>query len=133
MIEGLNVEIIGEKELQKALDRGVKQAVRTFLRARLKEPVQNILIPAMEEKAPKDKGNLATHINLSVKFKDGDTHVEIEVGPEDVAFYGGLQETGTRFEKPQPWMRPALEETQEELVAGIEEALDLSFIEEFGE
>lgn len=124
MIEGVGVQIIGMEELQEALDKGIKQATRAALRRAAKEAVEPWL-KLIEERAPKNTGFLMEHIVVVTKFKDGGAKLEMEIGPVKKAFYAMFAEFGTHFQEAQPFMRPAFEEGQQDVLDGFAEAFGI--------
>jgi HK97 gp10 family phage protein len=124
VIEGLNCQIIGMEELQDALDKGIKQATRAALRRAAKEAVQPWL-DLIVEKAPRNTGFLAEHIAVVTRFKDRGARLEMEIGPVKEAFYALFAEFGTHFQEAHPFLRPAFEEGQQDVLEGFAEAFEI--------
>lgn len=68
-------------------------------------------------------GFLAEHIEAEVKFTRTQDKAEVHVGMHLDAWYGRLQETGTQFQPAQPFLRPALDATKDDVVDAIRESL----------
>jgi HK97 gp10 family phage protein len=68
-------------------------------------------------------GFLAAHIEAEVKFTRTQDKAEVHVGMHKDAWYGRLQETGTQFQPAQPFLRPALDATKDDVVAEIRDQL----------
>jgi HK97 gp10 family phage protein len=146
MIQAVNCQISGMEELQAALDKGIKQATRAALRRAAKDAVQP-WVKLIEDLAPRsDRAFLAEHIAVSAKFKDGGARLEMEIGPVIDAFYGLFLEFGTQeldgtgkdgkhfhhaATEARPFMRPAYEEGQEDVLAGFAEAFGIE-LEQLG-
>ncbi len=68
-----------------------------------------------EELAPRDTGQLAESELVRVIGADSSAaEVVAKIGPSRASFYGMFQEFGTAFMVAQPFLQPALEQTQEE-------------------
>jgi HK97 gp10 family phage protein len=124
----ITAKVSGVEELQVALDKKAKQAVRTYIRRAAKDAA-DIWVKAIEENAPRDTGFLAEHIAVITRFRDSNTRLEMQVGPVKEAFYALFQEFGTKFQEAQPFMRPAYEEHKEEVLAAFAEAMKVSLEE----
>lgn len=48
-----------------------------------------------------------------------DTVYTVRIGPDKTTFWGLYSEKGTEFEQAKPWLRPALDETQDEALSAI--------------
>jgi HK97 gp10 family phage protein len=68
-------------------------------------------------------GFLASHIEAEVKFTRTQDKAEVHVGMHKDAWYGRLQETGTQFASAQPFLRPALDATKDDVVDEIRDQL----------
>lgn len=68
-------------------------------------------------------GFLADHIEAEVRFTRTQDKAEVDVGFHKDAWYGRLQETGTAFHPAQPFLRPALDNTKDDVVDEIREQL----------
>jgi HK97 gp10 family phage protein len=110
------VTIEGGAELeQKLRDETKKLAVRVLRRAG--REAGDVWIKAIEARAPELTGFLKTHIEMGTKAKGGDEgSLTVMVGPDKKAYYGSFDEFGTRFQPAKPFMRPAFEETKQEVL-----------------
>jgi HK97 gp10 family phage protein len=102
-----------EELLQIVYPAQAKTAVRTAGRKAGK-----IWQEAVEEKAPRDTGFLADHINVSTQAGEGDDNstgsIAVVVAPARQAFYAMFQEFGTKNQPAKPFVQPAYEEHKEE-------------------
>lgn len=87
-------DVLEEKELLDALEEAA-------------EPMAE----AMSDKAPTGETR-KLESNIIIVREDG----TIKIGPSKEAFYGGLQETGTKKHGAQPFMRPAFDETEDKVI-----------------
>ena len=75
----------------------------------------DVLLAGMDQRVPKDTGNLESHLERSEPERDGNFH-SVTVGlsadtDTDTARYGGAQEFGWGPDHPaQPYIRPAIDE-----------------------
>jgi HK97 gp10 family phage protein len=75
----------------------------------------DILLQGMDQRVPRDTGNLAAHLERSEPERDGNFHsVTIGLSKDTdaaTARYGGAQEFGWGPDHPaQPYIRPAIDE-----------------------
>jgi len=127
------VKVEGLREVEKALEGLPKATGKAVLRRVLKKRAQPIA-DAMEAKAPRDEGTLAASAGVSTKltkrqkaqhrkmFRNDKAAVEMFAG------VGGLpqahaQEFGNVKHSPQPFARPAWDETQGQVLDGITQDL----------
>ena len=68
-------------------------------------------------------GFLAANIEAEVQFTRTQDKALVHVGMNKAAWYGQLQETGTQFAAAQPFMRPALDATKDDVVDEIRDHL----------
>jgi HK97 gp10 family phage protein len=86
----------------------------------------DILLQGMDQRVPRDTGNLAAHLERSEPERDGNFH-SVTVGlskdtDEATARYGGAQEFGWGPDHPaQPYIRPAIDEDMKTARAGMKE------------
>lgn len=108
-IEGLN-------ELEQRLrDESKKVATRTLRRAA--KDASDIWEKEISARAPALTGFLRSQITMSSKSKGGDEgYIQVMVGPSKKAYYGIFQEFGTRYQKANPFMRPAFEATKDQVL-----------------
>src|SRR5712691_11810040 len=110
------VTIQGGAELeQKLRDKTKKLATRVLRRAG--REAADVWIKAIEARAPELTGFLKTHIEMGTRANGGDDgKLTVFVGPDKRAYYGSFQEFGTRFQPAKPFMRPAFEQTKEQVL-----------------
>jgi|SRR5579863_1499575 len=115
-MSSFTVTIEGLDELeQKLRDETKKVAVATLRRA--SKDAASIWEVAIAARAPALTGFLRTQITMSSKAKGGDEgKITVMVGPSKKAYYGIFQEFGTRYMRAKPFMRPAFEETKDEVL-----------------
>ena len=74
----------------------------------------DVLLAGMEERVPRDTGNLAAHLERSDPEVDGNIHfltVGIREGTDaNTARYGNVQEYGSAHTPKHPYIRPAFDE-----------------------
>ncbi len=103
----------GLDELGKQLGENSVTAIKRVLR-RVEKEVGKIWIEAIAERAPVDTGRLEESITYQTQATL--TGMTLYVGPDREGWYGSMQEFGTRFQEPQPFVRPAFEATQDEVI-----------------
>ena len=77
----------------------------------------------MKDGTVRPPGHLAANILAEVKFTRTQDKAEIDIGMHKDAFYGWFVETGTQFQPAQPFLRPALEATKDDVVDEIRDRL----------
>ena len=122
------VKVEGLKELDAALGQFTPNKRRAIGRKALDNAGQ-ILAKAMREKAPRDEGDLAESIDVGGVLAPGPkaAHPKIAeqeryVGP-DSRPAAVQQEFGNENHPPQPFGRPAWDETQQEVLGRIGDEL----------
>lgn len=134
----MSIEFDGLNEVLEMLDKPVdpRRLERTLERACL------IVERAAKQKAPKDKGDLQRSITSKVVDGQGIVYTPLEYAPyveygtglfaeeggrTDVPWAYYDEEAGelirTSGQKPQPYMRPALDENREEILRVLREGL----------
>lgn len=73
-------------------------------------------------------GFLSENIVAEVKWTKSQDRAEVHVGMKKAAWYGTFQETGTQFQPAQPFLRPALDATKDDVVAEIRDQLATSVL-----
>ena len=68
-------------------------------------------------------GFLADHIETERQWTRRQDTAQTNVGPSKEAWYGSLQEVGTIHQPAQPFLRPALDETKNDVVEEIADQL----------
>jgi HK97 gp10 family phage protein len=90
------------------------------VRAGLKA-VGKYLAEGMATRAPRDMDvegvTLAEEIVFQAKVSNARDTAAVQIGPSKRAFYGGFQEFGTEKHKPQPFMRPTLDQDGQGAIA----------------
>jgi HK97 gp10 family phage protein len=110
------VTVTGLKELEQKLRDEPKNVAKKTLRRAAKDAA-DIWEAAISERAPAMTGFLRSQITMSSKATGGDEgSMQVMVGPSKKAYYGIFQEFGTRFMKAQPFMRPAFEQTKDQVL-----------------
>ena len=104
------VQIEGLADLSEVLTTLTAKAAKRYL-SRCAEPAANVVLDAMHETVPVDIGILEEEFGWQKHWtSDGDeTVMEIDIGPLKPAFWGSLQEFGTRYQQGQHWMGRAWE------------------------
>ena len=121
----VTASVSGMKELEQTLAVAAKREVKNAIRRMAKEAAE-IWIKAIRENAPRLSGFLAEHINIETHYRDGGARLEVYVGPDPAAFYALFQEFGTRFQEAHPFVRPAFDEHQDDVLQVFAETLKLS-------
>jgi HK97 gp10 family phage protein len=104
------IEIEGLAALSEMLTTLAPQAAKRYL-SRAAEPAAQVVLDAMAETVPVGIGILEEELGWQKKWSDNgdETTMEINIGPLRSAFWGSLQEFGTRFQQGQHWMGRAWE------------------------
>jgi HK97 gp10 family phage protein len=102
------IEIEGLAELSERLSTMPAKAAKRYL-ARCGDKAAEVVLAAMHETVPVGIGILEEELIYENTFEDvgQDTVLTVDIGPKRAAFWGSLQEFGTRFQKPQRWMSRA--------------------------
>lgn len=67
--------------------------------------------------APRDTGQLAESQLVRIDSSSSNAaEVVAKIGPDRASFYGLFQEFGTAFHTAQPFLQPALDQTQDEAI-----------------
>ena len=98
---------------QRLRDEPKKLALRVLRRAG--RDAAKVWQDAIEQLAPALTGFLKTHIDVASTTK-GDASLTVMVGPDKKAFYGMMQEFGTRYQRAKPFMRPAYENSKQQVL-----------------
>lgn len=120
MQDGVEVHIEGLSALEETLTTLTKKAAKKILRQAGRR-AGTIWKDAIEEQIQR-QGLMATdymvdHIQINTKSKSGnDGSITVSVGPAEDAFYGRFAEFGTKNEPAQPFMRPAFDETSQQVL-----------------
>ena len=123
----MTVKVEGLREVEKAFAEIGKAASKRVAQNALKQGGE-ILAKRMRQLAPRDEGNLIESIDVSTRLTRAQRQkhekrapVEMFVGPNNPAAVP--QEFGTFKEPPQPFARPAWDETQGEVLKRISDEL----------
>ena len=102
------IEIEGLAELSDRLATMPAKAAKRYL-ARCGDKAADVVLAAMHETVPVDIGMLEEEFTTKKVFSgdNGETVLEVNIGPKRSAFWGMFQEFGTRFQKGQHWMSRA--------------------------
>ncbi len=115
MIEtSFNIE--GVDELKRQLKRLDTKVRTSIVRSGLREGAK-VAKQAAEAKAPVDSGFLRDNIKIKTR-KRGDKITAI-VGFAEDAYYGRFIELGTKHMSAKPFLRPALDENQRQIVDAV--------------
>jgi HK97 gp10 family phage protein len=120
MQDGVTCEIVGLDKLEETLTTLTKKAAKKILRQAGRR-AGTIWKEAIEQHI-ESEGLLKTdymvdHIQINTKSKSGnDGSITVSVGPAEDAFYGRFAEFGTSKEPARPFMRPAFDETSDQVL-----------------
>lgn len=129
------VDLDGVEDLEQALKTLNNDVQGVYLReaakagAEITRSVASQLAPqSFEGKVLKDgthrpPGHLAANIDAEVKFTRTQDKAEVHVGMKKDAWYGRFVETGTQFAPAQPFLRPALDATKNDVIDEIRDQL----------
>ena len=110
------IVIDGLKELSDRLASMPAKAAKRYL-SKCAEPAAEVVIAAMHSTVPVGIGILEEELGWQKKWLDGDeTTMEIRIGPLKPAFWGSLQEFGTRFQAGQHWFSRAWEGSKDKVL-----------------
>ena len=116
-------EIKGLKELAKNSDKLKKSFAGTTLRTALRNAAQPVRRRA-RAKVAIDEGDLKKAIAINAKVdRAGEGFADVGFR-KDQAFYGGFVELGTSTQQAQPYLRPALDESESEITDAFIGALN---------
>jgi HK97 gp10 family phage protein len=112
------IVIEGLAELSTLLTELAPAAAKRYL-SRAAEPAAQVVIDAMEQTVPVGVGILEEELGWQKKWIDGgdETTLEINIGPLKPAFWGSLQEFGTRYQVGQHWLGRAWESSKDECLS----------------
>jgi len=75
-----------------------------------------------KDNVPVRTGTLRDSITIETVEKD-ENEVVVRIGPQKKAFYGLFLEYGTSKMAARPWLRPAVDEKQQEALEAVEKVL----------
>lgn len=130
MANGVTIRVEGLKDLDRALGELTKSAGKAVLRRVAKKALEPF-DKAWRQKAPKLSGDLAQSGGIGTKLtrrqaslnrkREGKASIEIFAGPNNPAAVP--QEFGTVDQRAQPFVRPAWEQTQDQVLTIVVEGL----------
>jgi hypothetical protein len=107
------IVIDGLAELSEKLATMPAKAAKRYL-SKCAEPAAQVVLSAMHETVPVGIGILEEDLGWQKKWSDGDeTTMEISIGPLKPAFWGSLQEFGTRYQVGIHWFGRAWSSCQD--------------------
>ena len=126
-VQGVALE--GGEELQESLAKLEEHVTGTFLLAAVRRGAE-IPRSVAEQLAPwsaagshgREAGFLADNVLMEDTVTEP-TYAEEAVGVHMNAFYGRFQELGTVYQSAQPFLRPAFDETKDDIVDQVGETL----------
>lgn len=126
----LKTRLDGTEDLEAAIKRMTEDTQGEALReatadgAEITRSVASQLAPRSADgshgRAP---GFLAENIEAEVQFTRTQDKAQVHIGFHKDAWYGRLQETGTVYAAAQPFMRPALDATKDDVVNEVRDRL----------
>ena len=120
MSDGFSIKIKGFEELEQKLKALEPKLSKKILRSALKQ-VGNDLLAEVIEKAPSKSGALIA--SLSSKVSIGKNKVAVKVGSDSGdfqgQFYAAFYELGTRHQPARPFLRPALQQNDANIIQDV--------------
>ena len=121
------VEVGGDIKGLKELAKNSEKLSKSFSRTTLRTALRNAARPVREKaraKVPRDSGDLRRSIAINAKVdRNGEGFADVGYR-RDQAFYGGFVELGTSQQQARPFLRPALEESEGDVVPAFIGALN---------
>lgn len=125
-----SVSLEGTEDLERAIKRLSEDVQGVHLRAAVEagaEVTRNVASQLAPRSTLGSRGHsagfLARNIRAERQFTRSQDTAVTDVGMTKEAWYGRFQETGTVYEPAQPFLRPALDETKNDVVDTIAEHL----------
>lgn len=125
----VGVSLLGGKALQEAL-HGMREDVQGTYLLHAVQRGGEITRNVAEQLAPRSEGgshgNAPGYLASKVVMVDTaaePTFAQVGVGVDRAAFYGWFQELGTVHQPAQPFLRPASDETEDDVVDQVAETL----------
>lgn len=112
----VSITVTGIEELKAAINALPQATGKAVIRRILKKHAQTIAARA-RQLVPVKSGRLAR--SLRVTIVPGETASEIAAFVGTRVFYGRFQEFGTQHQPPHAFLRPALDETKQQVLDGI--------------
>jgi HK97 gp10 family phage protein len=119
--KAVTLKIEGTKDLERKLRRLGRKAF-TELEDIVKD-ASEVLVQEMKNRAPVDTGAMRDGLHASKAFGKKGT-VAFDVGPDKDGFYAMYAEFGTRFLAKKPFMRPAADAKEVEIVNELARGLN---------
>jgi len=122
----IRVTIRGEAEMNRRIQQLTSKMGKAALVEAVLEGAEIIRIDA-SARAPEKTGFLKAHIDKRVsERKTG--RVTVDIGPTKKAWYGLFPELGTVHYPARPYLRPAIDENQDRIVAAVKSRLNRELI-----
>lgn len=125
----MKMHVEGLRELERNLKQLTKATAKNAMRKALREAAKPTL-EAAESMAPVDEGWTKGSLSISTKLNKEQTKLERREGKHEVNMYvgsdspiGHLVEYGTNDTSPSPFMRPAWDQTQDQVLENIQTEL----------
>ena len=120
MAGGIDIKVLGDKELTRKLKRLEIKAGRKVVRTAIRETMKEIVLPAAKAKVPVDKGLLRKGLKVkAAKAKRGSfgshvvtpTREKLNIDPSERGYYPAVLEYGAsgRQIPARPFLRPAMD------------------------
>lgn len=114
----VNVGIEGAEEIIKLL-KDMGQAAENVLE-KAAEAGGKVALSDAKRRCPIDTGNLKNSLHLD-NGKKSERRAEVKISQGKDEFYGTFVELGTKHQKAQPFMRPAIDENQSDIAKAVNE------------
>jgi len=127
----VTVKVEGLRELEQELERIAKRTTRKSVARRVLKKEAQPLADLMRQGAPRDDAHLVESIGVSTKLSSRQRGLHRKMGKSAVEMFVGagplpqshLQEFGTWFHPPQPWVRPAWDQDHRAMLDRISKSL----------
>lgn len=117
----MTIQLEGGKQLEKALKQLPGRIAKKVVRGATLAGA-GVVRKEAKRRVAFESGTLKKSISAR-KTDQTPTSVTYSVGPTTKGFYGQFLEIGTQHQQARPFLRPAFDEKQSEIVAKIEERL----------
>ena len=133
----IDISYLGDKKLQRKLNRMVIQAQRKIVRKAMREAMKPVVTVA-KGYAPIDTGRLKRSLKLRSKTRRGNTSIRIVTGtreqlgidPNAKGFYPAAIEYGSKNQAPRSYLRRAITERRNLVLDDMGQAINLGLIRE---
>jgi len=128
MSDRITIKLEGSDKLVRKLQKLESAFAGEVLERAVRYAAQPVIEDA-SQKAPKLTGKLARNIGIDLDKKSR-SRVMVSVGPEKDVFYGMFLELGTKHITARPFLRPALDENEQNIKRRLRDRLkrELRFI-----